>query len=108
MKRSKAFAQGKTIQDPSLDGIKVSVTENSITDYGLVFSLANGTEVSGTLKIIPDVTYTTTPQDIEFANATGGKELLGFKREAGVINGIFKSRFSYFIPYSQLPAEHCF
>lgn len=111
---NKAKKEQITIGDPSkqqestYDNVTVNFIKSSTTDYKFVILLADGGQVSATLNIKPDVTYSSTAQDIEFANATnatGGKEILNFKKEAGVYDGIFKTQLSYFIPYSELPND---
>jgi hypothetical protein len=92
-------------QKSPYDNLKVNITESNITDYRFKIFLTDGGQVSANVNIKPGVTYTPTAQDIEFANTTGGKEILNFKRQAGVYNGIFKAQLSYFIPYNKLPHD---
>ena len=99
------FGKSSQQQKSTYDNVIVNFSKSSTTDYKFGIFLADGGQVSATLNIKPDVTYSTTAQDIEFAKATGGKEILNFKKEAEIDNGIFKAHLSYFIPYSKLPDD---
>ena len=86
---------------PIFKNAKLDIVNQGPIGYSSTVLLNDGSEIHGSLDIIPNVEYTPTSNDLGSAK-TSGKQIYNINSEHQITNTGFSFTISYFMPYSAL------